>query len=65
MIFQVSHSQLALWCNSYDAWLLIIRVFPKVDHNGNVARIVLVDQFLNLFSVNVLPKISQDYGKCC
>ena len=23
------------------------RVFPKVDHSANVARIVLIDQFLN------------------
>ena len=30
-------------------WMLpfIDRVFPKVDHSANVARIVLVDQLLN------------------
>ena len=39
--------------------MVLIRVFPKVDHSANIARIVLVYQLL----IKFLLKICQRFGK--
>ena len=54
----------------FCTFVLIIRVFPKVDHSANIARIVLVDQLLIKFLLNIwqrfhkfLVKKYWTYGK--